>query len=126
MGTLCCEHVRLCVLDLLEKSKTTGQAARLLYDPPRREKLEREAAKAKLAQEQKLHKGSKKAGGRTTKTGDKSKVPEQNQTHGVDEEEEEEEEEEEMADVPAPVRHWYSLVCYGLPNLVVVTQSGKN
>ena len=120
--------VPVCTVDLLEKGKTTGQAARLLYEPPRREKLELEAAKAKQAEE--LSKASKKAGakaadGKATKMGDKAKVSEPAQSPGIHSEEEEEEE-EEMVEAPVPSRYWYSLICYGLPNLVVVTQSGKN
>jgi len=116
--------VCVCPSDLLEKGKTTGQAARLLYEPQRREKLELEAAKAKEAEE--LKKTSKKAGGKatgdkSTKTVDKAKVPEPAQSP---DEEEEEEEDEEMDEVPEPSRWWYSLVCYGMPNLVVT--SGKN
>jgi len=121
-----CMHA--CLLDLLEKGKTTGQAARLLYEPPRREKLELEAAKAKQAEE--LSKTSKKTGGKdkddkTAKMGNKARVPEPVQSPGINEEEEEEEE-EEMDEVEVPSRYWYSLVCYGLPNLVIVTQPGKN
>ena len=69
---------------------------------------------------------SKKAGGKAV--GDKAKVPDlvQPVQDQDDQEEEEEEEEEEVDEVPMPSRHWYSLVCYGLPNLVVLTPSGKN
>lgn len=113
----------VCLSDLLEKGKTTGQAARLLYEPQRREKLELEAAKAKEAEE--LKKTSKKAGGKATsdkaaKTADKAKVLEPAQSPDEDEEEED----EEMDEVPVPSRWWYSLICYGMPNLVVT--SGKN
>ena len=123
----------MCALDLLEKGRTTGQAARMLYDPPHREKLELEAAKAKQAEEQ--SKMSKKGGGKATDTKktDKAKVPEPAkvsepvQSPGINpDEEEDEEEEEEMDEGPMPTRYWYSLVCYGLPNLVVVTQPGKS
>ena len=118
-------------LELLEKGRTTGQAARLLYDPVRREMLELEAAKAKEAEEQ--SKMSKKGGGKAregavTKMADKSKAaPEPDQSSGIHlDEEEEEEEEEEVDEAPVPSRNWYSLICYGLPNLVVVTQPSKN
>ena len=114
----------VCVLeDLLESGKTTGQVARLLYDPARRERLEAEAAKAKLAEEQNKAKkagGGKAVDGKATKM---DKVPEPVQSPVIDEEEEEEEETDE---VPAASRHSYSLVCYGLPNLVVVAQPSKN
>jgi len=113
--------------DLLENGKTTGQAARLLYEPARREKLEAEAAKAKQAEEQ--SKASKKAGvkasdSKVAKTDNRAKVPEPTQSPVVDEDEEEEE--QEMDEVPVASRNSYSLVCYGLPNLVVVAQPSKN
>jgi len=113
-------------LDLLENGRTTGQVARLLYEPARRERLERKEAK----EAEELSKASKKAGGKAAddkaaKTGNKAKVPEPAQSHGSLEKEEDEEEEEEMMDeIVVPSRHWYSLICYGLPNLVVTT--GKN
>lgn len=117
-------------VDLLERGRMTGQTARLLYNPPRREWLELEAAKAKQVEEQ--SKMSKKGGaagkareGAATKMADKPKVPEPVQSPEIHpDEDEEEEEEEEMQDVaPVPSRYWFSLVCYGLPNLAV---SGKN
>jgi len=114
----------------LENGKTTGQAARLLYEPARREKLQAEAAKAKQAEEQ--SKASKKAGGKAaadgkaTKMDIRAKVPEPVQSPAIDEEEEEEEEEEETDEVAAASRYSFSLVCYGLPNLVVVAQPSKS
>lgn len=113
-------------LDLLEKGRTTGQAARLMYEPARREKLELEAAKAKQAEEQ--SKSKKKAGGKATdekaaKTDDKHKVPEPVPSPVV--RDEEQEEENKVDEVPVPSRYWYNLVCYGLPNLIVSTQSSK-
>jgi len=126
----------VCVsVDLLERGRTTGQAARLLYDPPRREKLEAEAAKAKEAEEQSKMKktggkGKDAAAGKdgtATKTTNKAKAPEPVQSPGIPpDDDEEEEEEEEMEDAVVPSRYWYSLVCYGLPNLAVATQPGKN
>jgi len=119
---------RVCCQDLLENGKTTGQAARLLYEPARREKLEAEAAKAKLAAEQ--SKAKKKAGGKAvdskaTKMDKMPEKPEQVQSPTMDEAEEEEEE-EETDEVPVTSRHSFSLVCYGLPNLVVVAQPSKS
>jgi len=119
-------------VDLLEKGRTTGQAARLLYDPPRREQLELEAAKAKQAEEQSKASKKKTGAGKaaaTTKAADKAKAPEPVQSPGIhpddDDEEEDEEEEEEMEEAPAaPERYWFGLVCYGLPNLAVT--GGKN
>jgi len=121
-----------CRSDLLEKGRTTGQAARLLYEPSRREKLEREAAVAEQAQEQNKarKKGAGGAGKAESKPDDMAKATaEPAQSQGVQEDEEQEEEEEEPDElhlVALPIRHSYSLVCYGLPNLVVATQSGKN
>lgn len=116
--------------DLLPNGKTTGQTARLLVDPERREQEMKKAAEEKENQdkekavpkeavkekEKDKEKANKKAGRDNKSPG--SKAPKD----GL--EGESVLEEPVVPEKPPLTRNWLNMVCYGLPNLVV-TQVGK-
>ena len=93
--------------DLLAKGKSTGETARLMFIPNKRrdeEKIEEQA----LAEAEEAKKGG--AG----KTEAKPATDDNN-----------EEVASVVEDPPLEMgRHWFNMICYGLPNLVV-TQVGK-
>jgi hypothetical protein len=135
--------------DLLANAKTTGQAIQLLFDPPRRVRLEEQAAKAKEMEEV-VKSASKRGGGKAVATEKpaaqgsalkrsaksdrdmkKSSAPnvsvkhQEAMSHRSAHQEEEQKEGDEEGDKQAvqPLQSWFSMVCYGLPNLMVMHPS---
>jgi len=127
--------------DLLVTGRTTGQTACRLFDPLRRVKEEQEAANAKEAEEQAKaaaaakNKNSKPPSKESPKKVQKELPKKESNksleldrksvesTRSVHSSASSKSLDEEQCDARSPVmqtdRNWYSLVCYGLPNMVV-------
>ena len=125
-------YINLYISDLLGKGRTSGQTIRYLADPNLRRKEELdEIAKAKeekkTAEKKKGAKPDK--GGKADKAGKNAKEKGGKEAaskagSGTDEEGESTRPGTPLEE-PLPIeRTWFTTVCYGLPNYIIMPQSG--
>ena len=109
------QRITIFIVDLLAKGKTTGQAMRLLCDPPRRRAEEKKEAEALAEADPKAAAAQQQQAEEAAAAAAAAAEGEEGATEGEAVPEEE----------PLLMnRGWFNMVCYGLPNMMV-TQIGK-